>query len=139
MASKKRASEVERLAKAWSVRPQKKKDDDYDTYTQKFVWMGTYIPENQVAYTQEFFLDTIGVRVRYLGTIVTLPPRGFVAVGNENLGWGGRCDAVFALHPQDTGKFAYARFQMGTDIPRWWEDYVANNREIIPKEDLKRF
>jgi len=138
MASKKRASEVERLAKTWSLRSQRKKDD---TYTQKFVWMGTLIDKDQTEDAEEMFLNKFGVRVHYLGTICTLPSRRFAAEGSEYLdgGEGGRHDAVFSLHPQDTGKFASARFQMGNDVPRWWEDYVANNREIIPKEDLKRF
>jgi len=91
--------------------------------------MGTLIDKDQTEDAEEMFLNKFGVRVHYLGTICTLPLDGE----------GGRHDAVFSLHLQDMGKFASARFQMGNDIPRWWEDYVANNREIIPKEDLNRF
>jgi hypothetical protein len=88
--------------------------------------MGTTIPPNQAEDAQDMFKNRFDVRVRYLGTIVTLD--------------GGREDAVFSLHAEDMLKFAKGRFEMGSDdIPRWWEDYVANNRDIIPKEDLKRF
>lgn len=121
-----RPTEVERLTKGWSVRRQRSppKEEDKE-YTQKFVWMGTTIPPNQTEDAQDMFKNRFDVRVRYLGTIVTL---------------GGREDAVFSLHAQDTLKFAKARFQMGQDdIPRWWEDYVANNADVIPKADLERF
>ncbi len=133
MASKKtpsrRPTELERLTKTWSVRQrrstQPKEEEEDGSYTQKFVWMGTTIPPNQTEDAQDMFKNRFDVRVRYLGTIVTL---------------GGREDAVFSLHAQDMLKFATARFQMGADdIPRWWEDYVVNNVDVIPKADLERF
>lgn len=97
---------------------------------QKFVWLGTVISDNDREAVQEFFLSDFGAHVTYLGTIVTLPGDG---------GPGGRHDAVFSIEDADITRFASARFKLGSNAPRWWEDYLANNRAVVSAEDIERF
>jgi hypothetical protein len=91
----------------------------------KMVWMGTTISDDDIADCEQFFLDRFGVRMKYLGTITTLP--------------GGRHDAVFRLHREDVPSFATQRFLMGNDCPRWWDDYLANNSGIVSAEDVQKY
>ena len=90
--------------------------------TQKFVWRGTIIREADTKEVIQWFASEFGVRVNYLGTIVTT---------------GGRNDAVFSLHAEDVTKFAVTRFKLGGDTPSWWQDYLAS--EAVSEKDLQRF
>jgi hypothetical protein len=95
----------------------------------KMVWMGTTISDDDISAAEEFFLDRFGVRMKYQGTIVTLP--GGPLQSGALQGDGGRHDAVFRLHAEDVPSFATQRFLMGNDCPRWWHDYLANNAGIF--------
>tara|TARA_R110000824_G_scaffold205614_1_gene390530 strand:- start:165 stop:506 length:342 start_codon:yes stop_codon:yes gene_type:complete len=54
--------------------------------------------------------------------------------GND--GEGGRRDVLFYVHGDDIGKFAVPRLEYGIS---WWEDAVANEKEIIPNEILTKY
>jgi hypothetical protein len=101
----------------------------------KMVWMGTTISDDDIPDCEQFFLNRFGVRMKYLGTIITLPG----GQGGALQGPGGRHDAVFRLHREDVSSFATQRFLMGNDCPRWWDDYLANNSGIVSAEDVQKY
>jgi hypothetical protein len=103
-----------------------------DEFKQKMVWMATVIADDQKKDCENFFLNGFSVRVRFLGTITTLPDL-------DEPDSGGRKDAVLAIHKEDVAKFAIARFKMGNDHPMWWQDYVDNNKSIIPPGEKALF
>jgi len=79
----------------------------------------------------DFFKKKNWGKLTYELQFKTLPSRG---------GPGGRNDVVFVwsgTHDQ-LGRFSVQRLVMGSNAPRWLEDYIDNNREIIPASVLSR-
>lgn len=91
-----------------------------------------YNPDNSkhVSDVANFFKEKDWGKLKYKTTIVTQPGRG---------GEGGRHDVVFAWSGTRTqlGKLSVQRFAMGSNAPHWLEDYIDNNKEIIPIATLK--
>ena len=79
----------------------------------------------------DFFKEKGWGRIKYVLQFKTLPGFG---------GPGGRNDVVFSWHgtQKELGRFSIQRFTMGTDAPRWLEDYMNNNRIIIPSDVLDK-
>lgn len=90
-------------------------------FGQVCVWQGTVVGEENIAQFESFFADEMKVRVMYLEEIVTGPGKG---------GPGGRNDVFFAVHAEDIGRFAPARFAL-QDPPRWLEDVFDNRGGIL--------
>lgn len=73
-----------------------------------------------------FFAEKKWGKVTFVLKIKTLAGYG---------GEGGRIDSVFEWDGTDAemGKLAISRFQL-SNPPRWLEDYLNNNKEIIPED-----
>jgi hypothetical protein len=108
-----------------------KKDENF---RQLCVWPGTLLGESTVEDFEQFFLEDMGVRVKFLEEVVTNPDVD--EYGNDIEDTGGRNDLFFYVHSEDCGKFAIPRLRMGI---KWWEDVVGNdNHKIYPTEVLTK-
>jgi len=89
-----------------------------------------FSPKDQKS-IDDFFKEKGWGRIKYVFQFKTLPGAG---------GSGGRNDVVFSWHgtQNELGKFSIQRFTMGTDAPRWLEDYMNNNHVIIPSNILDK-
>jgi hypothetical protein len=93
-----------------------------DNYTQLCVWPGTMLGEYSIQEFEQYFLDEMGVRVKYHTEAKTLPD---LDENNSPIpDTGGRNDLFFYVHDGDANKFAVPRLRMGI---RWWEDVVKYN------------
>lgn len=90
-------------------------------FTQLCVWPGTVLGDSTPKDLEDFFLNEMGVRVKYHTEVETLPD---VENGVPVEGTGGRNDLFFFVHDEDITKFAIPRLQMGI---RWWEDVIVYN------------
>lgn len=96
-------------------------------FTQVAVWQGTIVGPAMVAEFEQFFLNEMNVRVQFLEEVSTLPDQ---QDGEAVAGTGGRNDCFFAVHDEDTARFAVPRLAMGI---RWIEDVYGNEQgEIYP-------
>ena len=104
-----------------------------ENFKQLCVWQGTILGESKPSDLEDFFLEEMGVRVKFYCEVKTLPDL------NENrepdLETGGRNDLFFHVHHEDVTKFAVPRLKMGI---RWWEDVVKynDNSHLYTKEFL---
>lgn len=90
-------------------------------YTQAVSWPSTQLGNNSPADFEAFIAGEFnGTRAKYIGDFTTLP--------DEEPGSGGRIDLCFAVHEEDVGKFAVARFAYGM---RWVDDVIGNENERI--------
>ena len=105
-----------------------------DNYTQLCVWQGTTLGKSSIQEFEQFFLDDMGVRVKYHTEVKTLPDLD--ENGNPISDTGGRNDLFFYAHNEDINKFAVSRMGMGI---RWWEDVVKynDNGHLYTKEFLE--
>ena len=103
-------------------------------YKQLCVWPGTVLGESTPQELEQFFLDEMGVRVKYHTEVKTLPDLDKYDEPIPDTG--GRNDLFFFIHDDDIGKFALPRLQMGI---RWWEDVVNynNNRHLYTEKFLE--
>lgn len=90
-------------------------------FEQVCVWPAVVVKEEQLTDFVEFFRDEMGVRVQYLEQLNTKPDQN--EFGSPVEGTGGRNDVLFAVHKEDTMKFAVPRLSMGI---RWIEDVYGN-------------
>jgi hypothetical protein len=90
-------------------------------FTQLCVWPGTVLGDSTPKDLEDFFLNEMGVRVKYHTEVETLPD---VENGKAVPDTGGRNDLFFFVHNDDIPKFAVPRLQMGI---RWWEDVIVYN------------
>ena len=81
---------------------------------------------------ENFFRDE-GFSVQYEGEFKTLPDTDN---GNPIPETGGRNDVLFYVHDDSIGKFAIWRLSYGI---RWWDDYLASDYDIVPKEILEKY
>jgi hypothetical protein len=103
-------------------------DIDSEFYHQLCVWTGTVLGDSTVEDFEQFFKDQLGVRVKFMEEVVTLPGQG---------GEGGRHDVFFYVHDADVAKFAIPRLQFGIS---WWEDVIENKRHLLyPSEIVKKY
>ena len=100
-------------------------------YKQLCMWPGTLLGDSTPKDLENFFLDEMGVRVKYHVEVKTLPDLD--SSGNSVPETGGRNDLFFYVHDEDILKFAVPRLQMGI---RWWEDVIKynDNSHLYPKE-----
>ena len=104
-----------------------------ENFKQLCVLSGVIVGEEHVEDFEKFFLNDMGVRVKYLCELQTNPDKG------ENKkdvpGTGGRNDTMFYIHKDDVSNFAVKRMGMGI---RWWEDVVKynDNSHLYSKEFL---
>ena len=91
-----------------------------DGFNQVCVWPGIILTPDQVTEFSELMKESFGVRVQYLEEIKTLPD---VKNGRVVEDTGDRNDIFFAVHKDDTGKFALPRLQAGI---RWVEDVLGS-------------
>lgn len=113
------------LLNKWEKKTETEVDSEY--YKQLCVWPGTMMGDNTAEDFENYFKDDLGVRVKFMEEVVTLPGNG---------GEGGRHD-VFYIHNNDIGKFALQKLNMGIS---WWEDVISNKRHLIyPKEIIKKY
>lgn len=97
------------------------------TTMQRIVWRNVSAERAQEAI--DFLAKEGYPGLKYIGTITTLPGHG---------GPGGRPDSVFDLPVEHVGRIAVWRF--GLENPfSWWEDYVANDGDICPSADKKKY
>ena len=94
-----------------------------ENFKQLCVWQGTVLGDSTPADLEKFFLDEMGVRVKYHTEVETLPDVD--EDSNPVPDTGGRNDLFFYVHDEDVMKFAVPRLQMGI---RWWEDVVGYNK-----------
>lgn len=100
-----------------------------NNYKQLCVWPGTVLDDSTVEDFEQFFLDELGVRVKYAEEVKTQPDPGetYETSGNRN-------DVLFWVHDEDVSKFAIPRLKMSI---RWWEDVVSyNNGSYLYSEDI---
>ena len=91
------------------------------------VMPGAVLGIEQVPVFEAFFLESEGVRVRYLEEVVTGPSRN--RNGQPIPETGGRNDIIFAVHDDDVAKFALRRFAHGV---RWLDDVLDKDAHIYP-------
>ena len=91
-------------------------------YNQLCVLPGTIVGPEEIKDFEAFFLDDLGVRVKYECEIKTLPD--IQSDGNKVEDTGGRNDLFFYIHDDDIQDFAVRRLKMGI---RWWEDVIKYN------------
>ena len=98
---------------------------------QYVVWQGIVNAKNDIKHINEFFKEKGWGKLKYIMEWKTLPGFG---------GEGGRNDTLFLLTatPKELGSFSIQRLAWGPDTPRWLEDYIDNNMEIIPHKTLKK-
>jgi hypothetical protein len=103
-------------------------------FKQLCVWPGTLLGESTPQEFEQYFLDEMGVRVKYHTEVKTLPDLD--SYGRRVPDTGDRNDLFFFVHNEDTVKFAVPRLQMGI---RWWEDVVKynDNRHLYTEEFLE--
>lgn len=102
-------------------------------FTQLCVWPGTVLGDSTPKDLEDFFLNEMGVRVKYHTEVETLPD---IENGKAVPDTGGRNDLFFFIHTEDIPKFALQRFQFGI---RWWEDVIVynDNRHLYTDEFLE--
>jgi hypothetical protein len=103
-------------------------------WKQLCVWPGTSLDGSTVEDLVNFFVEDMGVRIKYKGEVKTLPD---VNENGTNIeGTGGRIDQFFYIHTDDVEKFALPRLKMGI---RWWEDVIVynDNAHMYTPEFLK--
>ena len=101
---------------------------------QVVVWTGTIVGENDKTKFEEWMAEN-GFNATYLEEFKTLPSVG--AIGELIKGTGGRNDLLFAVSPDNIGKFSVWRLSYGM---HWWEDYLDSGAwEIVPPEVLRRY
>jgi len=91
-------------------------------YNQLCVWPATVVGKESIKELEDFFKETMDVRVKYKTEVLTNPDLD--GDGNEVPDTGGRNDLFFYVHDDDIGKFAVPRLSMGI---RWYEDVVSYN------------
>ena len=103
-------------------------------YNQLCVWAGTLLGDSTPKDLEDFFMNEMGVRVKYHTEIETLPDLN--SSGAPVPETGGRSDLFFYVHEEDVSKFAVPRLQMGI---RWWEDVIKynDNSNLYPKEFVR--
>lgn len=88
-------------------------------FSQVCIWEGTtlgkHTPQEMLEYISQ---NCGGARLHYLEQVTTNPDPG-----DTDLKAGGRVDQVFAVHRDDTAKFAVPRLSLGI---RWIEDIFGN-------------
>jgi len=102
-------------------------------YKQLCVWQGTALGDSPVSELEGFFLEDMGVRIKFHSEVTTLPdldPSGYPIPDT-----GGRNDLFFYIHDEDVANFSVPRLKMGI---RWWEDVVVynNNSHLYTEEFL---
>ena len=104
-----------------------------ENFKQLCVWPGTELGNSKPNDLEKFFLDEMGVRVKYHTEVTTLPDIDENGIPDFNTG--GRNDLFFYVHDQDIANFAVPRLKMGI---RWWEDVVGynNNSHLYTPEFL---
>lgn len=101
--------------------------------------------KSHIKSVNDFFREKGWGQLKYILQFKTLPdsfrPQIMeMPTGEKFGGTGGRNEVVFEWkgNNQEMGRFAVGRFVMGADAPRWLEDYIDNNRPIIPENVLKK-
>lgn len=93
-----------------------------ENFKQLCVWPGTVLGDSSTSDLENFFLEDMGVRVKYHTEVKTLPDLNEDGSPIENTG--DRNDLFFFIHEEDITKFAIPRLSMGI---RWWEDVISYN------------
>jgi hypothetical protein len=96
--------------------------NDLEKFNQLCVWSATIVGKEEIKNFEQFFLDSLGVSVKYECEIKTLPEVD--SNGNAICDTGDRNDTFFYIHDKDIQKFAIPRLKMGI---RWWEDVIKYN------------
>lgn len=91
------------------------------------VWMGVVHAKDDIGSINKLFSKNGWGRLEYVREFNTLRGQG---------GAGGRTDVVFRWtgSQEQLAKFSTQRFALGVDAPRWLEDYLKNNADIIPRD-----
>jgi hypothetical protein len=95
-----------------------------NVYNQLVVWQGMVIKPDEAREFENWMKDEFKTRVKFEGQVTTLP-------GQD--GPGGRSDAFFYIHDDDTSSFAMMKLQLrlkGEHVI-WWEDIFHNDNEYI--------
>ena len=105
-----------------------------EKFNQLCVWPATLVGVKKIKEFETFILKNLGARVKYVEEVKTLPDKD--KLGNTKPGTGNRNDVLFYIHDEDISRFAIKRLAYGI---RWWEDVLANNKNIYPNEVLKKY
>ena len=110
-------------------------------FTQVVVWPGTTMGDGTPEQFEQFIMEELKSRAKFIGEITTKPDFGDPSSG-------GRKDLLFYVHTEDIPKFAVPR--LAYDM-RWLEDVLNNekhrnteagvskNYSIYPKEIRKLY
>lgn len=96
-------------------------------FKQMAVWPGTMLRSDEIDEFINFVRETLGARIKFVGTVITLPDEGSP---------GGRHDVMFLVHNSDIEIFAVKRFRAGM---RWLEDVLQSEPTIYPRAFLKAY
>lgn len=97
-------------------------------YTQVCVWHDCILGDSTPEEFEKYFLDKMGVKVKFLEEIITKPD-----LNDSNSG--GRHDLLFSISNEDIPKFSVSRFGM-SDPPRWLEDVLDNEESKTPNYSI---
>ena len=95
-------------------------------FNQLCVWPATIVGNDQIKEFTNFFKKEMGVRVKFLEEVKTLPTPNVPDTGGRN-------DVFFFVHDDDIMKFAVPRLQIGI---RWWEDVLGNGNGVLYPENV---
>jgi hypothetical protein len=104
-------------------------------FKQLCVWPGIVLEDSTTKDLEDFFMNEMGVRIKYHTEIQTYPDLD--SNGSPIEGTGGRNDLFFFVHAEDINKFSVRRLGMGI---RWWEDVISynkNSQHLYPQEFIK--
>ncbi len=87
-------------------------------FKQVVVWPGTLLGNNTQEEFEEFLLEELKTRTKYIGEFTTKSDY-------DDPTTGGRKDLLFYIHSEDVMKFAVARLAYGM---RWLEDVLDNEK-----------
>lgn len=96
------------------------------------VWPDTILEEytdEKVKEVEDWFKSELAVRIKVLEFIKTNPTPG-------ESGTGGRMDMLFAIHNEDTARFAIARIQIGA---KWLDDMYSSGQGYLYPSRVKDY
>ena len=102
-------------------------------FTQVVVWPGTVVGAAEVTNFENFILEELGTRCKYLEEILTAPD---MKNGYPVEDTGGRNDLFFSVHKDDIAKFAVPRLAYGM---RWIEDVYGNGGGDLYPERISEY
>lgn len=102
-------------------------------FKQVVVWPATLVGAENVADFEQFMMEVLGARCKYIEEVKTLPD---MKNGEPVEGTGDRNDLLFYVHSDDIVKFAITRLPYGM---RWIEDVYGNDGGYLYPERISEY